>query len=72
MSEQWYYTKGDQKHGPVTAEKLKELAASGQLQPSDLIWKEGMKQWAKAELVKGLVSQRTTGRPTTTSSKKER
>ena len=48
MSEQWYYAKGDQKHGPVTAATFKELAASGQLLPRDLLWKEGMEQWAKA------------------------
>ena len=29
MSEQWYYTKNDEKYGPVTAERMKELAASG-------------------------------------------
>ncbi|MGD0283957.1 MAG: DUF4339 domain-containing protein, partial [Dissulfurispiraceae bacterium] len=57
MSEQWYYTKNDEKHGPVTAERMKELAASGQLHPSDRIWKEGMKEWAKAGVVRGLFTE---------------
>lgn len=54
MSEQWYYSKDDQKYGPVNASKLKEIAASGQLRPTDLLWREGMKQWAKAGTVRGL------------------
>ncbi len=57
MPQEWYYTKGDQKYGPVTVEKLKELAASGQLHQSDHLWQEGMKQWAKAGAVSGLFSE---------------
>lgn len=33
---------------------LKEFAQSGQLQPTDLVWREGMKDWAKAKKLKGL------------------
>ena len=54
MAQQWYYVKDGQRQGPVTVETLKELAASGQLVPSDLVWKEGMSQWAEAHKVKGL------------------
>ena len=51
---QWYYSKNNQRQGPVSSEQLKQLAATGQLQPSDLVWKEGMAQWAAASSIKGL------------------
>jgi len=49
-----HYSKSGQQQGPVSSEQLKQLAASGQLQPSDLVWKEGMAQWAEARRMKGL------------------
>ena len=54
MSANWHYSKGGERHGPITEEQLRELAASGQLQASDLVWQQGMKEWAKAETVGGL------------------
>ena len=54
MSQQWYYNKSGQRQGPVTSEKLKELAAQGYLVPTDLVWKEGMNQWTEARNLKGL------------------
>ncbi len=40
MSVQWYYTKNGQKIGPITDADLKQLAISGNLSPSDQVWKE--------------------------------
>ncbi len=60
MAEQWYYSKNNQQQGPVSPEQLKQLAASGQLQPSDLVWKEGMGQWVEARKLKGLFPTETT------------
>lgn len=54
MNAQWYYMLGDKKLGPVTAGQLKQLAQTGQLQPTDHVWKEGMASWLPAEKVKGL------------------
>lgn len=54
MEIQWYYSNQGKQLGPVPTERLKQLAASGQLQPSDMVWKEGMAQWAEASHVKGL------------------
>jgi hypothetical protein len=54
MSQQWSYSKAGQRQGPVTTEKLKELAAQGQVAPTDLVWKEGMSQWVEARSIKGL------------------
>jgi prepilin-type processing-associated H-X9-DG protein len=50
----WFYAKNGEKQGPVNSAGLKQLAASGQLLPDDLIWREGMTEWAKASKVKGL------------------
>jgi hypothetical protein len=54
MSDEYYYSQAGQRCGPVPGEQLKQLAASGQLQPTDLIWREGMAGWVAAAKVKGL------------------
>lgn len=40
--------------GPLTPAQLKRLADSGQLSPTDLVWKEGLAQWVPAGKVRGL------------------
>ncbi len=59
METRWYYTEQGQRLGPVSSTQLKQLAASGRLQPSDMLWKEGMAQWAAASQVNGLFSAAT-------------
>jgi hypothetical protein len=54
MADQWYYTDQGQRLGPISSDQLKQLAASGRLQPSAFVWKEGMAQWAAASNVDGL------------------
>ena len=54
MPNQWYYSKNGKQQGTVSDEQLKQLAATGNIQPSDLVWKEGMSQWAEARRIKGL------------------
>ena len=54
MSKNWHYATNGEKHGPVSAAQLKELATTGQLSPDDLVWREDMKEWRKASTVKGL------------------
>ena len=56
MANEWHYSKDGQQHGPVSASDLKNLAKSGDLMPTDLIWKEGMAEWKPASNVKGLFS----------------
>lgn len=51
---QWFYAKGDQKCGPIDTTELKRLAASGELNPTDLIWKEGFSDWIPALKARGL------------------
>jgi hypothetical protein len=55
MANEWHFTlNGQQAASPVTAAQLKQLAASGQLQPTDMVWQEGMANWVPASSIKGL------------------
>jgi uncharacterized RDD family membrane protein YckC len=51
---EWYYLVEGQQMGPVGSRELKTLADRGRLQPSDLIWREGLPNWVPAARVKGL------------------
>ncbi|MBY0229525.1 MAG: DUF4339 domain-containing protein, partial [Gemmataceae bacterium] len=50
----WYYAKNGQQQGPVNSAHLKQMAASGQIGPTDLVFQEGGTQWVEASTVKGL------------------
>src|SRR5436190_17148994 len=54
---EWYYGREGQQRGPVNEMALRELAATGQLAPSDLVWCAGMTQWAPAQSVPNLFPQ---------------
>ena len=51
---QWWYAVDGQQQGPVSSAELKQLADSGQLKPTDLVWQEGQADWAPASNVRGL------------------
>lgn len=53
-SQEWYYAKGDIKHGPVSPALLKELAMNGTILPTDHIWKTDWSEWKRADSVRGL------------------
>ena len=66
---QWYYARNGKKSGPVTAQFLKEKALSGELLPTDQLWKDGLKNWVAAGSLPGLkfpVAQTTTASPVET------
>ena len=50
----WHYTKQGEELGPVSSSQLKGLAASGELLPTDLVWKEGLSDWMPARKLRGL------------------
>ena len=58
MATAWYYTIKGQKQGPVSSQQLKELADQRVLSPSDMVWKDGMAEWAAASKIKGLFPER--------------
>ena len=51
---EWHYISGGTQQGPVSVGHLKQLAATGQLQPGDMIWKQGMATWVAASTIQGL------------------
>ncbi len=63
MASSYYYARGNQRFGPVSGSQLKELAASGQLAPDDLVWKEGMAGWEPAKKLKGLFAAEPASAP---------
>ena len=56
-SHQWFYAQNGQKFGPIDAAMLRQLAEKGQLQPTDLVWREGMAEWSPGSRIKGLFSE---------------
>jgi hypothetical protein len=54
---QWFYEQHGQRNGPVDTATLKRMAIDGQLDPNDLIWREGLAQWVRASTAKGLYPQ---------------
>jgi len=54
MPDEWHYSKGDQRLGPISTDELKAMASDGRLSPDDMIWKKGMPEWAPASSAKGL------------------
>ncbi|MDW8078276.1 MAG: DUF4339 domain-containing protein [Thermoguttaceae bacterium] len=53
----WYYLLGNQPVGPVSGSHLKELAATGRLKPTDLVWRPGLPGWVQARRVRGIFPQ---------------
>jgi hypothetical protein len=52
----WYYDRGGEVRGPLRVSELRQLAANGELQPTDHVRPEGVDRWVKARAVKGLFS----------------
>jgi predicted Zn-ribbon and HTH transcriptional regulator len=60
MADQWYFAWGQNKFGPFTTVEMRELAASGRLQPVDTVWKEGVATGVLASRVKNLFPSHVT------------
>jgi hypothetical protein len=63
MGEEWYYSRSGVPVGPVSAPILKQLAATGQLASTDMLWKVGMQDWMPAGQLKGLFDAPTSVPP---------
>ena len=63
MADQWHYSVAGENKGPVSSSELKKLASAGKLSRTDLIWKDGMANWAPAGKVKGLFPAQETVSP---------
>ena len=51
MDDQWFYGQDGAQRGPIDLEAIRALAASGQLRPRDLVWRQGMTDWLPATQV---------------------
>jgi hypothetical protein len=62
---EWFYAKGDKHSGPVNSVELKRMATAGELDPGDLVWREGMAEWTIAKNVRGLFEEenKSAGQP---------
>jgi hypothetical protein len=54
VTNQWYYARGGQRQGPIERSALEMLARTGELAPDDLVWTDGMADWAAARTIEGL------------------
>jgi len=63
MESEWYYAVQGQQQGPVSSGELRQLVTSGRIQPSDMVWKQGMTQWVAAINVTGLFPAGTQAPP---------
>lgn len=46
MEHTWYYARnGTDRQGPVSETDIKNLITQGQVQPDDLLWREGLSAW---------------------------
>ena len=53
---QWYCVVAGKQHGPIAQEVLCQWAQQGRVGPGDLVWTEGMAEWAPARTVAALLS----------------
>ena len=51
---QWYYRRHGRPHGPFSPKEFKQLAASGQIPPTDEIRKDDMPNWVPGTKIEGL------------------
>jgi hypothetical protein len=51
---EWFYAKNGQQQGPVSEQTLQQLAQSGQLLPTDMVWAQGLPAWQPAGQTAGL------------------
>jgi len=53
---QWYYSKGGEQKGPVEQQELQRLLSTGEVQPGDLVWRDGLANWQPAHQVAELAA----------------
>lgn len=63
MAEWYYQGPAGKRMGPVSADELRKLAAAGRIRPDDLVWHEGLTEWAAARGVKGLFNEPHVAKP---------
>jgi GYF domain 2 len=54
MTDQWYYWSGSDIIGPFSGTALADLAATGKVLPTDIVWREGVERGVPAGQVRNL------------------
>jgi hypothetical protein len=57
----WYYLQGKTQFGPVDFAELQYYAATGRLNPHDLVWTENMPDWIPAKDADGIFPHKLSG-----------
>src|SRR4051812_10106663 len=47
----WFYVRAGQQQGPTDLQSLSDLIRRGEIQPTDLVWRDGMPDWTPATQV---------------------
>lgn len=50
-ADQWFYAQQGRQLGPVPLDTIRQMLATGALQPTDLVWRDGMSGWLPAHSV---------------------
>ncbi len=48
---EWYLARDGQQHGPINETELQKVIEFGYLKPTDLVWRQGMADWAPAATI---------------------
>ena len=48
---EWYYANGNEQQGPVALAAIQDMVRNGQIQPTTLVWRQGMPNWVSASQV---------------------
>lgn len=48
---EWYLARDGQQHGPINEAELHKVIELGYLRPTDLVWRQGMADWAQAATI---------------------
>lgn len=51
----WHYAVGGQQKGPINRNQLASLGQNGTVSPGDLVWREGMEAWVRADQIEGII-----------------
>jgi hypothetical protein len=63
MHAMYHVGRNGQQTGPFSIDQLKAMAASGELNPTDLVWKEGMSGWEPASTLPGVFTSTPSSAP---------
>jgi hypothetical protein len=50
----WYHLQGEEQHGPIDLEAMRELVMAGTVTPDTFVWADGMPDWLHAREVPAL------------------